>query len=179
MVETLPLERAAAGYERMLSGIPPADYRGIKGEFNASEQSMESGGPRGGCHAIHCRRRIARRVAAFDVNPQGRRSFSEPARTQPSESATKFAKVVGWPENLTPKAPDGFQVEAFARDLESPRWLYVLPNGDVLVSQARVIHRRAPMPISARAWLVLGASLNTIGTEAPTEDRPKKLRGTS
>lgn len=55
----------------------------------------------------------------------------------PSASETKFAEVVGWPENATPTAPEGFQVEAFARDLESPRWLHVLPNGDVLVSQAR------------------------------------------
>jgi glucose/arabinose dehydrogenase len=55
----------------------------------------------------------------------------------PDEDTTKFAMVAGWPENLAPKAPDGFQVEPFARDLDSPRWLYVLPNGDVLVSQAR------------------------------------------
>lgn len=59
------------------------------------------------------------------------------AAPQPSQSATKFAEVIGWPDNLTPKAPEGFRVEAFARDLDSPRWLYVLPNGDVLVSQAR------------------------------------------
>ncbi len=59
------------------------------------------------------------------------------AAPQPSQAATKFAEVIGWPDNLTPKAPEGFRVEAFARDLDSPRWLYVLPNGDVLVSQAR------------------------------------------
>ena len=84
---------------------------------------------------------------------------------QPSESATKFAEVVGWPENLTPKAPDGFQVEAFARDLESPRWLYVLPNGDVLVSQARS-HPRSSADAKKRKGMAgagsIGVSPNRI-----------------
>jgi glucose/arabinose dehydrogenase len=54
-----------------------------------------------------------------------------------TESAVRFSDVVGWPEGVAPRAPEGFTVTAFARDLEIPRWPYVLPNGDVLVSQAR------------------------------------------
>ena len=41
-----------------------------------------------------------------------------------------------WPTNATPKAASGLTVNAFARDLKHPRWLYVLPNGDVLVAEA-------------------------------------------
>jgi glucose/arabinose dehydrogenase len=41
-----------------------------------------------------------------------------------------------WPTNVTPKAASGLAVNAFARDLKHPRWLYVLPNGDVLVAEA-------------------------------------------
>src|SRR5688500_2485029 len=52
-------------------------------------------------------------------------------------SVANFSKVIGWPAGTAPRAPEGFVVEAIATDLESPRWLYVLPNGDVLVSQAR------------------------------------------
>ena len=52
-------------------------------------------------------------------------------------SAMKFPKDIGWPERLTPKAPAGFVVDALATNIESPRWLYVLSNGDVLVSQSR------------------------------------------
>jgi glucose/arabinose dehydrogenase len=52
-------------------------------------------------------------------------------------SAMKFPKVIGWPAGKTPIAPKGFVVDALASDLESPRWLYVLPNNDILVSQAR------------------------------------------
>ncbi len=51
--------------------------------------------------------------------------------------AVKMAKVIGWPEGAVPKAPPGFTVHAFARGLDSPRWLAVLPNGDVLVAEAR------------------------------------------
>jgi glucose/arabinose dehydrogenase len=45
-------------------------------------------------------------------------------------------KVVGWARGARPKAPDGFTVTRFAEGLDHPRWLLVLPNGDVLVAQA-------------------------------------------
>lgn len=47
----------------------------------------------------------------------------------------KIAKSKGWERNETPVAAPGFAVKAFARELEHPRWLYVLPNGDVLVAE--------------------------------------------
>jgi glucose/arabinose dehydrogenase len=53
-------------------------------------------------------------------------------------SAIKFSKVIGWPEGRTPTAPAGFRVTALAR-LESPRWIHVLPNGDVLIAQSRTL----------------------------------------
>jgi len=51
----------------------------------------------------------------------------------------KFPEVIGWPEDKTPRASDGLKVTAFVRALENPRWLYVLPNGDVLVAQSRTL----------------------------------------
>lgn len=51
--------------------------------------------------------------------------------------AARIAKVVGWPTDQAPKAPVGFVVNAYARGLENPRWLLVLPNGDVLVAEPR------------------------------------------
>jgi glucose/arabinose dehydrogenase len=47
----------------------------------------------------------------------------------------KVAKAVGWAQGATPTAAAGFAVKAFAKGLEHPRWLYVLPNGDVLVAE--------------------------------------------
>jgi len=46
-----------------------------------------------------------------------------------------IAKARCWPSNGAPTAADGLHVVAFARDLDHPRWLYVLPNGDVLVAE--------------------------------------------
>jgi len=45
------------------------------------------------------------------------------------------ADARGWPAGQTPTAAEGLQVNAFATGLQHPRWLYVLPNGDVLVAE--------------------------------------------
>ncbi|HZP99864.1 MAG TPA: sorbosone dehydrogenase family protein [Reyranella sp.] len=44
--------------------------------------------------------------------------------------------VVGWHGGAAPKAPPGFTVTRYAEGLDHPRWLYPLPNGDVLVAEA-------------------------------------------
>ncbi len=46
-----------------------------------------------------------------------------------------IAPAKSWPAGPTPTAPEGLQVTAFAKDLDHPRWLYVLPNGDILVAE--------------------------------------------
>ena len=47
----------------------------------------------------------------------------------------EIAPAVGWPENGQPRPAEGFRVTAFARGLDHPRTLLVLPNGDVLVAE--------------------------------------------
>jgi len=47
----------------------------------------------------------------------------------------KGATARGWPGGTKPVAADGTTVTAFAQGLEHPRWIYVLPNGDVLVAE--------------------------------------------
>ena len=47
------------------------------------------------------------------------------------------AKVVGWGPNEAPTAPGGLRVQAFARNLNHPRNIAVLPNGDVLVVESQ------------------------------------------
>jgi glucose/arabinose dehydrogenase len=49
----------------------------------------------------------------------------------------KIAKVVGWANGEKPTVASGLRIEAFATGLHSPRNLYVLPNGDVLVVESR------------------------------------------
>jgi glucose/arabinose dehydrogenase len=43
--------------------------------------------------------------------------------------------AVGWPAGVQPTPAAGTTVNAFAAGLQHPRWLYVLPNGDVLVAE--------------------------------------------
>jgi glucose/arabinose dehydrogenase len=45
------------------------------------------------------------------------------------------APAKGWPSGVTPNVAAGHAVNAFATGLDHPRWLYVLPNGDVLVAE--------------------------------------------
>jgi glucose/arabinose dehydrogenase len=52
-------------------------------------------------------------------------------------SALNFSTVVGWSEGKTPTAPAGFEVTRYADGLDYPRWFHLLPNGDVLISEAR------------------------------------------
>jgi glucose/arabinose dehydrogenase len=52
-------------------------------------------------------------------------------------SALNFSTVVGWPDGAKPTAPEGFEVTLYADGLDYPRWFHLLPNGDVLVSEAR------------------------------------------
>lgn len=47
----------------------------------------------------------------------------------------------GWKDDHKPVAAEGLEVNAFARDLDHPRWLYVLPNGDVLVAETNAPKR--------------------------------------
>jgi glucose/arabinose dehydrogenase len=46
------------------------------------------------------------------------------------------SNVIGWPAGKMPVAPVGFTVTKYAGGLANPRWIYQLPNGDVLVSEA-------------------------------------------
>jgi glucose/arabinose dehydrogenase len=58
------------------------------------------------------------------------------ARPYATPSVDNPPNVIGWPAGLKPSAPPGFQVNIFADHLKSPRWLYILPNGDVLVAES-------------------------------------------
>ena len=58
------------------------------------------------------------------------------ARPQGSIPTLKMPTAKGWTEGQTPIAAPGLKVNAFATGLKHPRWIYVLPNGDVLTAEA-------------------------------------------
>jgi len=53
-----------------------------------------------------------------------------------TKSVRNESKVVAWPEGKMPQAPSGFTVSIYADKLQSPRGIYVAPNGDIFVAQA-------------------------------------------
>lgn len=60
-----------------------------------------------------------------------------PAAAIDADAAALAPRIVGWPEGASPVVPPGFVIDAFARDLDGPRSLAVLPNGDVLAAETR------------------------------------------
>lgn len=77
---------------------------------------------------------------AYSNNTDTAQTASEDAVNLPApfatESVQNFSNVVGWEEGRMPIAPAGFTVSKFADSLDNPRWIYVAPNGDVLVAEA-------------------------------------------
>jgi glucose/arabinose dehydrogenase len=48
-----------------------------------------------------------------------------------------LAKVVGWKQGEAPTVASGLKIEALAQNLQHPRSLYVLPNGDILIVESK------------------------------------------
>jgi glucose/arabinose dehydrogenase len=65
--------------------------------------------------------------------------------------AVSIAPAYGWPAGVMPTAAPGLSVNAYATGFDHPRWIYVLPNGDVLVAET---NRPAKEPSGIRAWIM-------------------------
>lgn len=57
-------------------------------------------------------------------------------RPNATKSATNYSNVIGWKDGKMPVAPQGFTVSQYATGFQNPRWMYVTPNGDVLVAES-------------------------------------------
>ncbi|MFJ2361234.1 PQQ-dependent sugar dehydrogenase [Pseudomonas fluorescens] len=85
-----------------------------------------------------------------------------------------IAPAIGWPAGGKPTAAAGTQVAAFAEGLDHPRWLYVLPNGDVLVAETNA----PPKPDDSagiRGW-VMKKVMGKAGAGVPSPNRITLLR---
>jgi glucose/arabinose dehydrogenase len=85
-----------------------------------------------------------------------------------------IAPAVGWPEGATPVAAPGLEVTAFAQGLDHPRWLCVLPNGDVLVAETNAPPR--PLEEKGLRAKVMKAVMKRAGAGTPSADRITLLR---
>jgi len=85
-----------------------------------------------------------------------------------------IAEAVGWSDGAKPTPAQGLKVTAFAEGLDHPRWLYVLPNGDVLVAETNA----PPKPDDAkgiRGW-VMKKVMGRAGAGVPSPNRITLLR---
>ena len=98
----------------------------------------------------------------------------EPARTL--IPTVNIAPALGWPAGVRPTPVTGTSVNAFASGLDHPRWLYVLPNGDVLVAETNA----PPKPDDAKGikgWFIK-RTMKKAGAGTPSANRITLLRDT-
>lgn len=87
-----------------------------------------------------CNNESATDKASADTAAKAQEKLTTQAIALPEPYATKSvrntSKVIGWKDGKIPTAPAGFAVSVFANELQSPRSIYVAPNGDIFVAQA-------------------------------------------
>ena len=86
-----------------------------------------------------------------------------------------IAPARGWPQGGKPQAAPGLAVNALATGLDHPRWLYVLPNGDVLVAESNKPQTLETKKAGLRSW-VMGKVMAKAGAGVPSADRISLLR---
>ena len=86
------------------------------------------------------------------------------------------APARGWPEGAAPEAASGLQVSAFATGLSHPRWLSVLPNGDVLVAESNAPKRPEREERLGLKGQVMTCVMKRAGAGVPSADRITLLR---
>ncbi len=101
-------------------------------------------------------------------NPQ----LSKPA--QQIIPTVHIAPAKGWPDGVLPVAAPGLTVAALATGLDHPRWVYVLPNGDVLVAESNA----PPKPDDSKGikGAVMGVVMKRAGAGVPSANRITLLR---
>ena len=85
-----------------------------------------------------------------------------------------IAPARGWPVGVTPEAAAGTRVAVFASGLDHPRWLMVLPNGDVLVAETNAPAR--PEDGQGLRGAIMNLVMTRAGATAPSANRITLLR---
>lgn len=102
-----------------------------------------------------------------------------PALPEPVDNwlpTVNIAPAIGWPPGTAPQPAPGTRVQAFAAGLDHPRWLFVLPNGDVLVAESNAPERTGAAA-DLKAWLA-GLVMKRAGAAVPSANRITLLRDT-
>ncbi|WP_309630403.1 sorbosone dehydrogenase family protein [Brevundimonas sp.] len=113
------------------------------------------------------------------IAPEGSTYGAQPTLVEPHRNlvapTVNIAPAVGWPDGAMPTAPQGFRVQAFASGLDHPRWLYALPNGDILVAETNAPPKPEGKSGGIRGW-VMGLVMKRAGAAPPSPNRIILLR---
>jgi glucose/arabinose dehydrogenase len=109
-----------------------------------------------------------------DADKGAKPTLPDPKRTL--LPTVNIAPAVRWREGQTPQAAQGLAVRAFASGLEHPRWLHVLPNGDVLVAESNAPPRLEEGQ-GIKGW-VMKKVMARAGAGVPSANRITLLRDT-
>jgi glucose/arabinose dehydrogenase len=85
------------------------------------------------------------------------------ARSQGRIPTLKMPSARGWMSGQTPRAAPGLAVNAFAGGLKHPRWIHLLPNGDVTVAEA-LTEPAAPRSVFSHAVVATMKRAGAVGT---------------
>src|SRR3984957_16126839 len=88
------------------------------------------------------------------------------AKPQGSIPTLKMPTARGWSKGQTPVAAPGLKVNAFATGLKHPRWIHVLPSGDVLVAESSNVPRGVMRNIFDYAKVSTMKRAGAVGTSA-------------
>ena len=94
------------------------------------------------------------------------------AKAQGSLMTLKMPTAVGWKAGRMPVAAPDLKVQAFASGLDHPRWIEVLPNGDVLVAEASSV----PGPVRTHFDYAVRSTMRRAGAMPPSANRITRLR---
>jgi glucose/arabinose dehydrogenase len=94
------------------------------------------------------------------------------AKPQGTIPTLKMPTAQGWAPGQVPMAAPGLKVNAFARGLDHPRWIYCLPNGDVLIAESSSV----PGPVRSIFGLATRATMQRAGAVVPSANRITRLR---
>ena len=108
---------------------------------------------------VMMRRKDAPRTPAFGADP------AIPDAKAQGIMTLKMPTARGWHGNEMPTPAPGLRVNAFARDLQHPRWIEVLPNGDVLVAEA-LQEDRSPRSLMDHAMISTMRRARAVGRSA-------------
>ncbi len=119
---------------------------------------------------------VVRRLAGTAREPAwGSTPSIPPPKPQGSIPTLKMPTAQGWSPGQTPIAAPGLKVNAFATGLKHPRWIDVLPNGDVLIAESTSI----PRPPRSIFDYAMVSTMKRAAATGPSANRITLLRDTN